>query len=192
MSGPRRIAIYGPSGAGKSTLARQAGVALGLPVVELDAIYHSRPNWDDISEEEFRERVGAVMAEMPDGWVVDGNYSMVRDLVLPQADTAVWLRLPFHVVYPRLVWRTLSRMVSGELLWGVNRESFRNGFFSRDSILLWGLTNWRPHRRKTRVALREARANGTRIVVLKSPGAVARWRESLAQPGGTGDVAGEG
>jgi adenylate kinase family enzyme len=164
----RRIAVYGPSGSGKSTFARELAARLGLPHIELDAIVHSRPDWDDLPVEEFRSAVREVVAENCGGWVIDGNYSPVRDLVLPHADTAVWLRLPFRVVYPRLIRRSLRRMWSRELLWGVNRESFRIGFLSRESILLWGITNWRPHHTKTRAALREAKDRGTHIVVLRT------------------------
>jgi hypothetical protein len=80
-----------------------------------------------------------------DGWVCDGNYHMVRDLVLSHADAVVWLKLPFRVVYPRLVWRTVSRAWNKQELWNTNRESWRLSFTSKDSILLWGITHWRAH-----------------------------------------------
>jgi adenylate kinase family enzyme len=177
----RRIVVYGPSGSGKTTLSRMLGEQLGLAVVELDAIYHCRPGWNDLSEEEYREAVREVLAANPDGWVIDGNYGMVRDLILPNAETAIWLRLPLRVVYPRLFWRTVSRAWRRDLLWGVNRESWRLSFFSRESILLWGFTNWRPHRTKTRAALREAKASGTRIVVLRSPREVRQFEATITR-----------
>ncbi|MCL6644731.1 MAG: (d)CMP kinase, partial [Dehalococcoidia bacterium] len=58
----RRVAVYGPSGSGKSTLARALGERLGLPVVELDAVYHARSNWQDLSREEFRAAVEGLLA----------------------------------------------------------------------------------------------------------------------------------
>jgi len=179
MSTPRRIAVYGPSGSGKTTFSRTAGARLGLPVVELDAIFHSRPDWDDLSEDEYRAAVERTLAAHPGGWVIDGNYGTVRGLILPHADTAVWLRLPFPVVYSRLVRRTVRRAWSRELLWGVNRESWRLSFLSRESILLWGITHWREHHRKTRQALREAKARGTQIVVLRSPAEVRAFVDEL-------------
>lgn len=187
MSVPRRIVIYGPSGSGKSTLGREAAAMLGVPLIELDAIFHSRPDWNDIPVEEFRERLGRALDEAVDGWVADGNYhSMVGDVLLPRAELALWLRLPFRVVYPRLVRRTLRRMATNEVLWGVNRESFRKGFLSRESILLWGITNWRRHRQTTRAQLRAVKAAGAPVVVLKSPDEVARWRGGML----TGEAAG--
>ena len=173
-----RIAVYGPSGSGKTTFSRELGARLSLPVIELDAVYHCRPGWNDLSDQEFREATGRVLAEHPGGWVIDGNYGMVRDLILPHADTAIWLRLPFHVVYPRLVRRTVGRMWTREMLWDTNYESFRLSFTSRESILLWGLTNWRPHRQKMREALRTANPD-TRIVVLRTPAEVSGFLKAL-------------
>lgn len=146
--GPR-IVIYGPSGSGKSTLGKALAARLGLPYVELDSIFHAHPNWIDLSTEEFRARVAGVLESHPDGWVIDGNYGPVRDMILPLADTAIWLRLPFRVVYPRLAWRTISRSFIGGELWNGNRETLRQTFLSKDSMLLWGLTAWRRTARKT-------------------------------------------
>lgn len=171
---PRRIVVYGPSGSGKSTFARELASNLGLPCIELDAIIHSRPDWNDISVEEFREALTARLAEYHDGWVSEGNYfGMVGDIVLPQADLAIWLRLPFHVVYPRLAKRTLSRLVTREELYGGNRERWHN-VFGRESMLLWGITAWKPHHRKAREILHE-RPLRTKLVVLKSPREVRRY-----------------
>ena len=142
----RRIAIYGPSGSGKTTMGRDLGELLDLPVVELDAIHHL-PNWQERPVDEFRTIVSSTLDAYEDGWVCDGNYHAVRDIVMPRADTIVWLRLPFRVVYWRLLTRTIVRSLRREELWNGNRESFRLAFFSRDSILLWGLTHWRAHRR---------------------------------------------
>jgi len=80
----RRIAVFGPSGSGKSTLSRQLGETLGLPVLELDSVFHAYPNWVDLDREAFRGKVSAYLAEHSDGWVLDGNYSHVRDLVLAE------------------------------------------------------------------------------------------------------------
>ena len=71
----RRIAVFGPSGSGKSTLSRQLGETLGLPVLELDSVFHAYPNWVDLDREAVRGKVSAYLAEHSDGWVLDGNYS---------------------------------------------------------------------------------------------------------------------
>ncbi len=70
---PRTIVVKGTSGAGKSTFAAELASRLGLPYIELDAL-HWGPNWSAATPDEFRTRVEAVLAAMPDGWVVDGNY----------------------------------------------------------------------------------------------------------------------
>lgn len=178
--GPK-IAIYGSSGSGKSTLARELGEKLGLPVLELDAIFHAHPNWVDLEREEFRERVAALLREHADGWVMDGNYGVVRDLILAQADTAIWLRLPFHTVYRRLAWRTISRSVARAELWNGNRESLRQTFLTSDSMLWWGIKSWRPTARKTKEALSTV-PHHARVIVLRSPRQVARLAALAHRP----------
>jgi len=164
----RRIAVYGPSGSGKTTFSRQVGDLLSLPVIELDSIQHM-PNWEERPTDDFRAVLTARLDERAHGWICDGNYgSKARDLVLARADTVVWLRLPFRVVYPRLVWRTLRRMWTREELWNGNRESFRMSFFSRDSILLWGISHWREHHRRVEEDLKNV-PHIAKVMVLRSP-----------------------
>jgi adenylate kinase family enzyme len=162
----RRIVVFGQSGSGKTTFGRRVSSALRVPHFELDSLYH-RPNWEPTPDDEFREIVEQRLMSASDGWVVDGNYSRVRDLVLSQADTAIWLRLPFRVVYTRLLKRTVTRAWKKQELWNGNRESFRMSFLSRESILLWGITNWRPHVRKMERVLAETPHNAN-VIVLQS------------------------
>ena len=68
----------GCSGSGKTTLARSLARALQAPHIELDAIFH-QPAWTPIDDDTFRARVTEAI-EVP-AWVVDGNYSTVRQLV---------------------------------------------------------------------------------------------------------------
>lgn len=128
---------------------------LGVPAIELDSLFH-RPNWQPTPDEEFRAIVRArldALETQHGGWVVDGNYRAIREVTIPRADAIMCLRLPFRVVYPRLVWRTLSRSWRRQELWNGNRESFRLAFASRDSILLWGISHWRAHTRNLDEAL---------------------------------------
>lgn len=169
----RRVAVLGPSGAGKSTLAAALAERLDLPWLELDGVFH-QPGWTALPDAEFRRRVGDVVAG--DRWVVDGNYSIVRDLVLARADTVVWLRVPRPVVMGQVLLRTSRRLLLRTELWNGNRESLRN-VLSRDperSIVLWA---WRAHGRHDAeyAALRDER-----WVVLRSRREVAAFLAGCA------------
>lgn len=166
-----RIAIYGPSGSGKSTLSRELAQSLQLPLLELDAVFHAHPNWVDLSREEFREQVSAFLNAHPGGWVIEGNYSFVRDLILPQAETAIWLDLPFPTVYRRLACRTISRSFTHSALWNGNKETLSQTFFSRHSMLIWGVKAWGSHRRQMETSL-FAESPTARVYHLRTPGQV--------------------
>jgi adenylate kinase family enzyme len=134
----RRISVVGNSGSGKTRLARSLATALGLPHLELDAIFH-QPDWQPLERTIFRERVDAFT--LAPGWVVDGNYSAVRDIVWGRADTVIWLDLPRWRVMRQIIGRTLRRMATGAELWNGNREHWRNLFGPpEDSMILWSWT----------------------------------------------------
>ena len=100
---------------------------------------------------EFRADVAAALASRAGGWACAGNYSQVRDIVLAEADTVVWLRLPLRVTFWRILRRTIARIRRRENLWGTsNHESWRRSFFHRDSLLLYSLTKGRHSGDKAR------------------------------------------
>ena len=150
----RHVVVYGPTGSGKTTVAARIAQSIGVLHIELDAIFW-KPNWTKTPLEQFRTDVSSALADYPDGWVCDGNYQHVRDLTLPLADTVVWLRPPFRIAFWWLLKRTVARARTHELLWGTNRESWWQSFFSRGSILLYQMTHWRRTLRRTKHVLQE-------------------------------------
>jgi adenylate kinase family enzyme len=136
----QRVAIIASaSGCGKSTVGRALAESLGVPYVELDAIHH-QPGWTELDADELQHRVEPIVAGQR--WVIDGSYrGKLGDLVLERADTVVWLDLPRRVWLPRLLRRTARRVVLREELWNGNRESLRNVFAGRDSLLAFALRN---------------------------------------------------
>ncbi len=177
----RRVSVVGNSGSGKSRLAAALAERLGVPSVELDSIFH-QPDWTPLPLEEFRARVDDVTEA--DGWVVDGNYSAVRDLVWRKADTVVWLDLPRRVVMPQVVSRTLRRQILRTELWNGNREEWRD-LFSRDperSIILWSWTNHTKYRDRYLAAMSDPTWRGLTFVRLRSHADAERFLVELRSP----------
>lgn len=77
-----RFVIVGTSGVGKSTFANALANATGYPFIELDGLYWGK-NWRAVPHEKFENSVLASTAG--DSWVVDGNYSAVRDVLWARA-----------------------------------------------------------------------------------------------------------
>jgi adenylate kinase family enzyme len=174
----RRISVVGTSWAGKSTLARALSARLGIPHVELDAIHH-QPGWQALDEGEFRRRVADVVAG--ERWVVDGNYTRVRDLVWERADTVVWLDLPRAVVMRQLVWRTAVRGLLRKELWNGNRERLSN-FFRLDpqeSVLRWSWTRHAHYRTRYEAASTDPAWARLRFVRLRSRNEVETFVRTL-------------
>ena len=126
--------MVGSSGAGKTTIARELAASLDVPHIELDAIFH-QPDWTPLPDDELRARVAARLAAT-DGWVVDGNYSAVRELVWQAADTVVWFDRPRATVMRRLVARTSRRAVTRRELWNGNREPLLAMFRRNDDNIV--------------------------------------------------------
>jgi len=139
----QRIVIVGTTGSGKSTIANQLAEIIGADNIELDAL-HWGQNWAGAKPEVFRERVEKAISS--DVWVVAGNYHVVRDLIWSKAQAIIWLDYPFHIVFWRLLTRTIRRAVTQEELWNGNRETFwmHLKLWSQDSLFHWLFkTYWR-------------------------------------------------
>lgn len=172
----RRINVVGTSGAGKTTFATTLAERTGLPYVELDAL-NWEAGWAEADHAVFLRRVAAVTEG--EAWVVDGNYSRVRDLVWARADTLVWLDFPRSVVTWRIVTRSLARIARRTELWAGNRERLAQ-LFGRDSIIWWSISTY--HRRRRDYPALIAQHPHLEVVHLRSPGAAARWLRDLPQP----------
>ena len=118
-----------------------------------------------------------------DAWVVDGNYSKVRDLVWSRAEVVVWLDFALPIVMWRLLGRTLRRAVTGEELWNGNHERLATTLCSRDSILLWALKTYRKHRREYPGVVGNPEYAHLRLVRLRSPRATEAWLSGLGARG---------
>jgi len=176
---PTRIAVHGASGSGKTTLATALADRLGVGRTELDGLFH-QPGWTELPADEFRAAVTGVV-DGP-GWVVDGNYRQVRDLVWARAQVIVVLDLPRWRVMAQLLRRTITRSARGAELWNGNRESFRN-LLSTDAdrnVVLW---SWRTHGRYHLEVPAEARAEAghARVVVLSNRRAIAAFPGRLVR-----------
>ncbi len=147
-----KIHVVGTSGSGKTTFAASLAGRLGIPYVEMDALFWG-PGWSKTPDDVFRQKVES--ATQGAAWVIDGNYSRVRDLVWRRADVVIWLDYRLAVTVFRVVRRTVRRSLTHEELWHGNRERFRTSFLSRESIVLWTLrTYWRRKRDYTELAQR--------------------------------------
>jgi adenylate kinase family enzyme len=171
----KRVNVKGTSGSGKTTFAQELARRLELPFLELDALHHG-PNWYQPTAEEFSARVREAIDARPDGWVIDGNYeSKLGDLVLGQADTIVWLDLPFALKFRRLWRRTMVRIRDDVELWSGNKESWRGAFLGRDSLFWWMVKTHFRHKRQWPKRF----AGDPRVVRLRSVRAAKEWLDGV-------------
>jgi adenylate kinase family enzyme len=173
----QRISVVGTSGSGKTTLARDICLQLTISHVELDYL-HWEHNWVEVPNEVMRQRVDVALSG--NTWVVDGNYSFVRDIVWGRADTVVFLDYSFAVVMSRVLQRTFRRSITQQEICNGNRESLLKAFFSKDSILLWVLQTYGKNRKKYPRLFQQPEYAHLNIVHLRSPESTEDWLLSLS------------
>ena len=173
-----RVVVVGTSGAGKTTFANALVAAMNLQHTELDQL-HWGPGWTPAPTEQFVRATAQAAAGQR--WVMDGNYSVVRDQLWPRATHIVWLNYGRGTVFSRVLWRTIRRAALGTQLFHGNRESWRSAFFSKDSILLWSWQTFAKNQRK----YSDLRASGqfaqAQWLEFHTPQQAERWLVSLRQ-----------
>jgi len=174
LRGCQRIVILGRTGSGKTTLARELATTIGVPHVELDALYFG-PGFSTAPLSVLRERTSAAIAG--DRWVTDGNKSAVRDLVWPRADTVIWLDYPSVVSLWRLgkraLWRT-SVLKAQAAKRGGEAGLFKQFFLAAKGVLT-ALRSHRGQRREYPRMFAEQENQHLAVVRLRSPRATRRW-----------------
>ena len=175
-----RAAVVGTSCSGKTTLARKIASARGIPHVELDAI-HWGAHWTPLPLVDFRRAVEAEVAR--NEWVIDGNYSQVRDIIWARATHLIWLNLPFPTVFRRALSRTARRITTREELWAGNRETLRLALFNRDSILWWVIRTHRRRSREYRQLIQDSRYRHLDVYEIKNAQDVREMLLRLADAG---------
>lgn len=173
---PQRICVIGTSGVGKTTLADRISQRLMIPHVELDYLYWEA-NWVEPPLDVFRSRVESSL--VGNSWIVDGNYSKVRDMVWGNADTLIWLDYSFPVVMSRILWRTFYRLVTQQEVCNGNYETWKKAL-SKDSVILWALQTYHRRRREYPILFKKPEYSHLNIVRLSSPQAAKDWLSNLA------------
>lgn len=171
LGGVRRVSVVGNSGSGKTTIAKALSAALNVPHLEIDAVFH-QPGWTPLEAQEFRRRI-AEFAAGP-GWVADGNYSTVQDLIWARADTVIWLDLPRHRVMRQVIWRTLRRAALRAELWNGNRERWVNLVRAdpEESVIAWAWTQHHKYRRRYERAMADPASAHLTFLRLGTPAEV--------------------
>jgi adenylate kinase family enzyme len=181
-----RVVVVGTSCSGKTTFARRLASILGTCCFELDALYWGS-GWT--RRPDFQQEVLA--AAQQSRWVIDGNYSRVRDLIWRRCTAIVWLDYSFGRVFSRALRRTMRRVVIGERLYGGNRETIRNALFDVEAPLWLVVRTHGKRRREFPELFRRPEYRHATVIQLCAPAAaetflaetsVSAELESLAHP----------
>lgn len=141
-----KINIVGTTATGKSTFGRKLAAKMGIPFLEMDAIFW-RPNWQEPSDEEFFPKLENALAAH--SWVLDGNYTRTIPIKWKHIDTVIWLDYSFKTTITQSVLRAFKRAYSKTELWPEtgNYETFGK-MFSKQSIIWWCIKNYSKNKKK--------------------------------------------
>jgi adenylate kinase family enzyme len=174
----RRIVVVGTTSSGKSTLASQLAKKIGADFIELDAL-HWEPNWVEAPNEVFRERVKNAIKS--NNWVVAGNYHIVRDVVWQRAEAIIWLDYPFHIIFWRLLRRTIRRVATREKLFAGNVERgwTHLKLWSEESLFHWLFKTYWRRKREYPMLFAFPENTHLKIIRFKHPKEADDWMENL-------------
>lgn len=160
----KRISVVGSSCSGKSTFSKDLAQRLSIDYIELDQL-HWLPDWVELPDDEFLDLVDK--ATTKNSWVVDGNYSVTREIIWSKATTVIWLNHSFSFILCRSITRSIKRIVTKEELFSGNIESFKQTFLSRDSIIIWVLKTFHSKRRRYERLFSQQNSHACNLIELR-------------------------
>ncbi len=162
----KRIIVVGVTGSGKSTLARSLAEKKQIPYIQLDALFW-KPNWQTPSDEEFFEKIKNAITQP--AWIVDGNYNRSNHLTWTEADTIIWIDLPFWLTLYQNVTRSIVRASTKKELWPQtgNIETFKM-MFSKESIVWWLIKSYSSQRQRYLNRINDPKCAHLTFIHLKS------------------------
>lgn len=158
-----RVLVIGTSGSGKSTFAERLAREAGITHLELDLI-NWRPGWFDRSKEETEAFLADVdEATSQNDWVLAGNYSVTRPIVLPRVTHLVWMDLPLWLVMAQVIPRSIRRASSKDTdVFDGCREDWPR-LIRADHPIRWALSTHHSRRPKYVAAAEKIQAQGGQI-----------------------------
>lgn len=153
------IIVLGTSGVGKTTVAKQMAAYFGLKHASLDHLYWL-PNWERASKEVLRNKVDEITKD--NGWVIDGNYSSVRDILWLRANIAIWLDFSLGTA----ILGALKRIRVGTYQASGCKDTLSRAF-TKESIFLWILkSHWR-HKKEYNLIFKKHIFPNLKVIRLK-------------------------
>lgn len=173
-----KINVVGTSGSGKSTFCQKLAAAIQYPYIEMDKIFWG-PNWKWPSDEEFFANLKSAL--QTSHWILDGNYTRTIPIKWERVDLVVWLDYSFSMTLWQALRRAVTRAWTQEEIWeGTgNRESFKNSFFSKKSIIWWTITTHGKVRKKYESYLDDPNFQHIRFVRLRSHAEAEKFVEKF-------------
>ena len=172
-----KINVIGTSGSGKTTFGRQLAEILGLPFLELDAIFWG-PDWSTPEDAELFNRLKASLEG--DDWVLEGNYTRTIPVKWKKIDTVIWLDFNFVRTLWQAINRAIRRIITQKELWpGTgNRETLKK-LFSRDSIVLWTIRTHQRNKIRNARWMEDDEFSQIQFIRLRSPREAASFLDQL-------------
>jgi adenylate kinase family enzyme len=173
-----RINVVGAPGSGKTTFGRQLAGLLDLPYYEMDRLFW-KPGWQESPDDEFLRKVGELTSQPR--WVLDGNYTRTLAIKWRHVQQVIWLDPSFVRTVFRVTARTIRRAFTREELWPQtgNRESLREAFLSRKSIIGWAIGTHGRYRKQYSALMASPEYAQISFVRLRSPGEARRFLERM-------------
>ena len=174
-----RVLVIGTSGSGKSTFAEKLAGEAGIAHLELDVI-NWRPGWYDRSREETEAFLADVdQATSQRDWVLAGNYSVTRPIVLPRVTHLVWMDLPLWLVMAQVIPRSIRRASAKDRdVFNGCREDWPR-LVRADHPIRWALTTHHSRRPKYVVAAEKITAQGGQVLRCTNRYEIDQARQSL-------------